>query len=133
MNRSAHPYPQMSRDDFEVLILEALADLPVYFQEHLQNIEILVDSWAGPYEHRSTGLDHSTLILGLYRGVPLTERTSGYQLVAPDTITLYQGPIELVSRGDYERIRAQVKHTVIHEIAHHFGISDDRLRELGAY
>ena len=78
-------------------------------------------------------LGRGQLILGLYRCVPLTERSSGYHLVAPDTITLYQGPIELVSGGDYERIRAQVKHTVIHEIAHHFGISDDRLRELGAY
>ena len=126
-------YPRLPRAEFEALVVEALADLPVYFQEQLQNIEILVDDWAGPNEHRATGLSSGSLILGLYHGVPLTERTSGYQLVAPDTITLYQGPIELVSGGNYERIRAQVKHTVIHEIAHHFGISDDRLRELGAY
>jgi predicted Zn-dependent protease with MMP-like domain/RimJ/RimL family protein N-acetyltransferase len=126
-------YPRLSREIFEALVVEALADLPVYFQERLQNIEILVDSWAGPREQRSTGIKRGSLILGLYQGIPLTERTSGYQLVAPDTITLYQGAIEMVSGGDYERIRAQVKHTVIHEIAHHFGISDDRLREIGAY
>ena len=126
-------YPRLPRETFEALIVEALADLPVYFQEHLENIEILVDSWAGPREQRSSNAGPGSLILGLYQGIPLTERTSAYQLVAPDTITLYQGAIELVSGGDFERIRAQVKHTVIHEIAHHFGISDDRLRELGAY
>ena len=133
MSAAARSYPQLPREEFETLIIEALADLPVYFQEQLQNIEVLVDSWPANTDLRSVGLGRGHLLLGLYRGVPLTSRTSGYQLVAPDTITLYQGPIELVCGGDYERIRAQVKHTVIHEIAHHFGISDNRLRELGAY
>jgi predicted Zn-dependent protease with MMP-like domain len=127
------PFPRLPRAEFEALIIEALADLPVFFQEHLQNIEILVDSWPQPADRRVAGISQGSLLLGLYHGIPLTERTSGYQLVTPDTITLFQGPIELVSGGDFERIRAQVKHTVIHEIAHHFGISDDRLRELGAY
>jgi len=134
--RAATPrstYPRLPREEFEALVVEAVVDLPVYFQEHLQNIEILIDNWAGPYEQKSIGAGPGSLILGLYQGIPLTERTSGYNLVAPDTITLYQGAIELVSGGDFEHIRAQVKHTVIHEIAHHFGISDDRLRELGAY
>ena len=133
MKGAGRTYPQMPRQEFEALIIEALADLPRYFQEQLQNIEVLVDSWPANTDLRSVGLDHRSLLLGLYRGVPLTERTSGYHLVAPDTITLYQGPIEHVSGGDYARIRAQVRHTVIHEFAHHFGISDDRLRELGAY
>lgn len=133
MTSAARSYPQLPRAEFEALIIESLADLPVYFQEQLQNIEVLVDTWPGPNDLRSLGLDRGHLLLGLYRGVPLTERTSHYQLVAPDTITLYQGPIEVLCGGDYDRIRAQVRHTVIHEIAHHFGISDDRLRELGAY
>jgi len=133
MTGGAGAYPKMARAEFESLIIEALADLPIFFQERLQNIEILVDMWPANVDLHSVGLDQRHLLLGLYRGIPLTERTSGYQLVAPDTITLYQGPIELVSGGNAERIRAQVKHTVIHEIAHHFGISDDRLRELGAY
>lgn len=127
------PFPRLPRADFEALIIEALADLPVFFQEQLQNIEILVESWPRQSDQRTAGVEHGSLLLGLYHGVPLTERTSAYQLVTPDTITLYQGPIELVCGGDFERIRAQVKRTVIHEIAHHFGISDDRLRELGAY
>lgn len=133
MNGAGNSYPRLPRQDFEDLIIEALADMPQFFQEHLRNIEVLADTWPGPNDLRSVGLDRGHLLLGLYRGIPLTERTSNYHLVAPDTITLYQGPIELVSGGDFERIRNQVRHTVIHEIAHHFGISDDRLRQLGAY
>jgi predicted Zn-dependent protease with MMP-like domain len=133
MTGAGRSYPHLPRAQFEALIIEALVDLPVYFQEQLQNIEVLVDTWPGPDELRSLGLEEGHLLLGLYRGIPLTERTSGYQLVAPDTITLYQGPIEVMCGGDFERIKQQVRKTVIHEIAHHFGISDDRLRELGAY
>jgi predicted Zn-dependent protease with MMP-like domain len=133
MTRDTAVYPKLPRAEFESLVVEALANLPTFFQEQLQNIEILVDTWPANSDLRSAGIDRRHLLLGLYHGVPLTERTSGYNLVTPDTITLYQGPIELVSDGNPERIRAQVKHTVIHEIAHHFGISDDRLRELGAY
>jgi predicted Zn-dependent protease with MMP-like domain len=73
------------------------------------------------------------LLLGLYHGIPLTERTQAYNLVTPDTVTLFQGPIELVAGPDHQAIKEQVRRTVAHEIAHHFGISDDRLRELGAY
>ena len=72
-------------------------------------------------------------LLGLYHGIPLTARTHGYHLVPPDTITLFQGPIEAAAGDNPEAIRAQIRRTVIHEIAHHFGISDERLRELGAY
>jgi len=123
----------MDRAEFEDLVIEALAGLPVFFQERMQNVELLVDDWPSREDQEEAGLDGFALILGLYHGIPLTERGSGYYLVTPDTITLFQGPIEVVSAGDFERIREQVRHTVIHEIAHHFGISDDRLRELGAY
>jgi predicted Zn-dependent protease with MMP-like domain len=118
---------------FEALVVEAVAGLPVYFQEKLNNIEILVVPWPSPAELRQLGMGPGNLLLGLYQGIPLTERTSAYNLVPPDTITLYQGPIEHVAGPDPTRIRRQVTRTVIHEIAHHFGISDERLHELGAY
>jgi predicted Zn-dependent protease with MMP-like domain len=124
---------QMDRLDFEDLVIEALVSLPVFFQEHMQNVQLLVDDWPSRAEQDDLGVGAGSLILGLYHGIPLTERTSAYNLVTPDTITLYQVPIEIVSGGDPERVREQVRHTVIHEIAHHFGISDDRLRQLGAY
>jgi len=127
------PYPRLDQVTFEALVVEALASLPVYFQEKLENIEILVATWPSARDLTRTGVPSGSLLLGLYQGIPLTERTHYYNLVPPDTITLFQGPIEMVAGEDYQRIRWQVNHTVIHEIAHHFGISDDRLRELGAY
>lgn len=124
---------KLSRPAFEALVAEALDDLPPFFQARLDNIEVLVQPWPRRDDLTSAGLRPGYTLLGLYHGVPLTERTGGYNLVTPDTITLFQGPIEREAGGDPERIREQVRHTVIHEIAHFFGISDDRLRELGAY
>jgi len=125
--------PLLSQEAFEVLVVEAIASLPVYFQEKLENIEILVAIWPTSTDLHRAGVQPGNLLLGLYQGIPLTERTHYYNLVPPDTITLYQGPIETVAGDDYKKIQRRVSHTVIHEIAHHFGISDARLRELGAY
>ena len=68
-------------------------------------------------------------LLGLYQGIPLTRRTSGYNLVSPDRIIIFQRPLELTSRGDDDLVK-RVRDTVVHEIAHHFGISDERLQEM---
>jgi predicted Zn-dependent protease with MMP-like domain len=74
------------------------------------------------------------LLLGLYEGVPLTERGQYYGLTPPDKITIFRQPIlQVCPPGDEDAIRQQVRRTVLHEIAHHFGISDERLWELGAY
>jgi predicted Zn-dependent protease with MMP-like domain len=72
-------------------------------------------------------------LLGLYEGVPLTRRGSSYAGVLPDKITVYSGPLERMSRGNEARLRAEVRHVVLHEVAHHFGISDERLIELDRY
>ena len=125
--------PQLPPEVFEALVVEAVASLPVYFQEKLDNVEILVAAWPSANDLYGAGVSPGGLLLGLYHGIPLTERTHAYNLVPPDTITLFQGPIERVAGPNYERIREQVRHTVVHEIAHHFGIDDDRLHELGAY
>ena len=69
-------------------------------------------------------------LLGLYQGIPLTRRTTAYAAVPPDRITIYRGPLERLTGGDPDRLREQVRRVVLHEIAHHFGISDERLREL---
>ena len=122
----------LPREEFEQLVAQALDDLPAYFQNKMNNVEVLVETWPTREHLRSAGAQPGSTLLGLYYGVPLTQRTQGYALVPPDTITLFQGPIEQVYRTP-DRIRAGVKHTVIHELAHHFGISDDRLRELGVY
>ncbi len=122
----------LSRSEFEQLVVLALDALPPYFQEKISNVEVLIKSWPSKIELREAGVPPGHTLLGLYSGIPLTERTHNYGLVSPDTITLYQGPIEQ-SADDVADIPEIVRHTVIHEFAHHFGISDDRLHELGAY
>ncbi len=72
-------------------------------------------------------------LLGLYQGVPLTRRGSAYGGALPDKITVYRGPLERHYGADPARLRAEIRHVVMHEVAHHFGISDERLTELGRY
>jgi predicted Zn-dependent protease with MMP-like domain len=108
-------------DAFEQLVDEAIASLPDDLREYMSNVAILVEDEPPP------GLP----LLGLYQGVPLTARTSGYAAVPPDTITIYRGPLERLYAGD--ELRIQVRRVVLHESAHHFGISDERLVELDRY
>ena len=117
---------------FEALVAEALDSLPPDIQQMLDNVEVVVESHASPTQLRRLGLGPGGTLFGLYEGVPLTRRTSGYNLVLPDKITIFRKPIEAYCRSD-EQVRQVVRRTVLHELAHHFGISDERLRELGAY
>ena len=128
----------LSDAQFEELVGEALDDLPPFFQAQMSNIVVLVEKWPSPRLLREMEVPPGETLLGLYRGVPLTARTHAYNLVAPDSITLFQGPIENAARGwedgqFIDNVREEVWHTVVHEIAHHSGIDDDRLHELGAY
>jgi predicted Zn-dependent protease with MMP-like domain len=120
-------------DEFELLVTASLDSLPPYFQEKMSNVELLIERWPSPAALKSAGVAAGHTLLGLYQGIPLTQRSHAYQLVPPDTITLFQGPIETKAGRHLPEIRRLVRHTVIHELAHHFGISDDRLRELGVY
>jgi predicted Zn-dependent protease with MMP-like domain len=108
---------------FEELVVEAMDGLPTWIQERLDNVEVLVEDLPPPGER---------LLLGLYEGIPLTQRGGGYFGVLPDRITLFKRSIETVA-VDEEDLRRVVRHTVVHEFAHFFGISDDRLREIDRY
>lgn len=123
---------KFSPEEFEALVVQALDGLPEFFQEKLQNVEVVVSDRPTPAERRSVGLRPGQLLFGLYQGIPLTKRTSHYGMVLPDKITIFRLPIEQVCRTPAEVV-ATVQRVVRHELAHHFGISDDRLRELGAY
>jgi predicted Zn-dependent protease with MMP-like domain len=123
----------LPRVSFEHLVAEALDSLPPFFLEKMNNIEVLIAPWPSGADMRRAGVPPGHTLLGLYSGIPLTRRTHSYHLVPPDTITLYQGPIEAKAGDSLEAIRQTIRHTVLHEVAHHFGISDERLRELGAY
>lgn len=124
--------PMMSKSEFEEIVARALDSLPEFIQEKMSNVEVLIEPRPTRQALARAGVPRGHTLLGLYHGIPLTARTSHYSLVPPDTITLYQIPIEQAA-GGLENIPELVRHTVIHEVAHHFGISDERLRELGAY
>ncbi|HYN88306.1 MAG TPA: metallopeptidase family protein [Ardenticatenaceae bacterium] len=118
--------------EFEALVVEALESLPEEIARYLNNVDVVVEQAPTSAQMRRVGLRPSHTLFGLYEGIPLTRRTTNYGLVLPDRITIFQQPIEQACRTE-PQIRAQVRRTVIHELAHHFGISDDRLRQLGAY
>jgi predicted Zn-dependent protease with MMP-like domain len=104
---------------FEEMVASAMDGLPEDLGRLMSNVAVTVEHRAGP-----PGL------LGLYEGVPLTSRTTGYAGVLPDRITIYRQAICLICQTELE-VAGQVRKTVIHEVAHHFGIDDRRLRELG--
>ena len=106
-------------EQFEAMVTEALDGLPVELGELMSNVAVTVQHEPGP-----AGL------LGLYQGIPLTRRTSSYAGVLPDRITIYRRAICAISRSDTDVVE-QVRRTVVHEVGHHFGIGDARLRELG--
>jgi len=112
----------MDRRRFEELVVEAVDSLPRWVLERLENVEVLVEERPPPGEPN---------LLGRYHGIPLTRR-SNYAGVLPDTITLYRSTVERSAR-DEDELRKIIAHTVEHEVAHFFGISDERLRDLGAY
>jgi predicted Zn-dependent protease with MMP-like domain len=111
---------KMSRDQVQELAAQALDELPTWVLERLDNVEVLVEDDPPP-DRRD--------LLGLYEGIPLTKRGAGYFGVLPDRITLFRGTIEAAA-SDEQGLRKIIRDTVIHEVAHFFGISDDRLKEL---
>ena len=120
---------RLARDEFEVLVGEALDELPPDLMKAISNVQVVVQDLPGPESAGAPVAPHA-ILLGLYTGIPLTQRGTGYAGVLPDRITIYQDNIERVAPTP-EAIRAQVRQTVLHEFAHHFGISDERLHELG--
>jgi predicted Zn-dependent protease with MMP-like domain len=118
---------RVDRDTFEQLAEEALESLPAALRDHMSNVEIFVEDVPGD-EAAAQGFGPG--LLGLYQGIPLTQRSEAYWGVMPDRIFLYQRNIENVCRS-FDELRDMVRTTVIHEIAHHFGIDDDRLDDLG--
>ncbi|RLC67694.1 MAG: hypothetical protein DRI48_01655 [Chloroflexi bacterium] len=122
----------MKRNAFERLVAEALDELPDHIREKLDNIEVVIEDWPDRETTRLAKVHHPVHLLGFYHGVPRTKRTHNYGLVLPDKITIYQRPIERRCRTA-EEVRTMVRRVLQHEIGHHFGLDDDRLREIGAY
>ena len=121
----------MDAETFESIVLEALNMLPQEFARYLENVEIQIEDRPTTEHRRAVGLKPWQTLYGLYEGVPLTVRSSS-ALLMPDLITLFQEPLER-DFPSLDQLRVQVRRTLLHEIAHFFGISDARLRELDAY
>ena len=109
--------------EFEQSVQGALDSLPPDLRSRMSNVAVVVADEPPPGQP----------LLGLYEGIPLTRRGSGYAGALPDKITIYRGPLERLYGHDPETLRRQVRRVVLHEIAHHFGISDERLIEIDRY
>jgi len=120
----------MDRQRFEWLVARAVAGLPEEFRTRLENLDVVVEDWPTRYQLAKLGLRRGETLLGLYEGVPLTRRSRHYGMVVPDKITIFQKSIEAQCRNNAQII-TEIQRVVQHEIAHHFGISDARLRQLG--
>lgn len=123
---------RVSPEQFEQWVWEAVDELPEPIRNRIANLDIEVVEQPTLDDLKRMKIEHPRDLFGLYRGVPLTQRTTHYEMVAPDLITIFQRAHERACHTP-EQMRAQIRRTVRHEIAHHFGISDERLEELGAY
>jgi len=112
-----------AEQDFEDVVEAAIDTLPGDLRAAMSNVAIIVEDEPPDGEP----------LLGLYQGIPLTERSSAYAGTPPDKISIYRGPLERLYGHDPSLLRDQIRRVVLHEIAHHFGISDERLEELDRY
>jgi predicted Zn-dependent protease with MMP-like domain len=112
--------------EFESLVERALGSLPRQFKEKIRNVAVVVEDWADDETLDELGIEPPDTIYGLYRGTDITRRDSSYGNVLPDTIHIYQGPIE-EDCVDVDEMADLVRDTVIHEIGHYFGLDDDTM------
>ena len=119
--------PNLDRQRFEELVLEAVEALPERFRARLVNVDIEVRDWPSPEELQSARVPTGAMLLGLYVGIPYTRR-GRYQVALPDRIFIYQRPVERLCRSDDE-VRERVKRVIKHEVAHHFGLTEADLHD----
>ncbi len=119
----------MDRERFERLVAAAVDALPEEFASRLDNVDVVVEDEPTRGQLRKGRIRRGDTLLGLYEGIPITDRNSSYGLVPPDKVTIFQKPIEALHKND-DTIIVEIRKVVQHEIAHHFGISDARLHQI---
>ena len=117
-------------EEFSQLIGQALDELPEKYVSLLENVVITYADEPDEHQRKKLELRGHQSLFGLYEGIPLTKRGSNYNLVLPDKITLFKLPLFYYAAGDETAFKAQIKHTLWHEIAHYFGLDHDRIHEL---
>jgi predicted Zn-dependent protease with MMP-like domain len=120
----------MQRREFEKLVEAALATIPEDFRDAIANMAIVVEDEPSLDLLEAMEMDPEDTLLGLYQGTPLPERSSSHGNALPDVITLFQGPIESEAEGDPEQIVYEIGETLIHELGHYFGLSEDEIEEI---
>lgn len=116
-------------EQFDALISRAMDELPRRYIEHLENVVITYADVPNEHQVQKLRLRGDSLLLGLYEGIPLTQRGAGYNLVLPDKITLFKFPIMAITHDEVSFYK-QVKHTLWHEIAHYYGLGHDKIHEI---
>lgn len=118
------------RKVFDRLVEEALASIPDALRARMDNVAIVIAEWPTPEQLEGAGIEPEDQLFGLYEGTPLIERGILADPLLPDRITIFRGPLEEAC-DSAEEIREEIRRTVIHEVAHHFGIDEDALADLG--
>ena len=119
----------MERKEFEDIVIEVIETLPTEFKDLIDNVNIIVEDWPTKDQLRSVHINHKNNLLGLYEGIPNTERGHNYNLVLPDRITIFQKPLEAICHSRRE-LKNKIASTVKHEIAHFFGTDEATLYEI---
>ena len=119
----------MQPEKFEKLVIDAVSGMPDEFKELLENIDICIQDWPSRTQLKSVGLHDKYDLLGLYEGTPMTQRDQNYNLVLPDKITIFQKSLEAQCPSTRE-LKEEIVRTVKHEIAHYFGLDDERLEQI---
>ena len=119
----------MNREEFQQLVTRAVETLPEEFLERLENVVVVVEDYPTATQAAEVKVRQGSTLLGLYEGIPQTKRGRHYGMVTPDKITVFQRPIESQCRNDIE-IAAEIQRVVQHEIAHHFGIGEAKLKQI---
>jgi len=126
---TVRPVDDVLPERFEQMVADALDEIPPALGAEMDNVAVVVEDW--PNAAQLARLGPGSTLLGLYEGVPITHRGPlSYSAVAPDRITIFRGPLTRLARDEAD-LAARVRVTVLHEVGHYFGMSDDRLRELG--
>jgi predicted Zn-dependent protease with MMP-like domain len=121
----------LTEERFLELVDEAVAGIPEEFASYMENVEVTVEQYPSLELLKAMRLPSTQTLFGVYRGVPFNKRGRTWSPLFPDQIVIFQKPIEHACGGYEDRIKAQIRKTVVHEIGHFFGFSEDKLRELG--
>jgi len=117
------------REKFYNLVMKAINELPPEFHDRLENVDVVVEDWPSPAQLARNNVKSRFSLLGLYEGVPHINRGPGYGMVLPDKITIFRKPIEARCHS-WQEVEEEVGKVVRHEIAHHFGIGEGKLRDI---